>query len=114
MTIAARPTGANLGRLPASRQPTRYRVQRALIVVGRLLVAFIPVFVLGTFFTFLLGAVSNLNPATIQLGEAATPQAVQALDKQWGLNRPFFVQYFDWLGHVLTGNLGNSWIKATR
>jgi peptide/nickel transport system permease protein len=112
MAIAARPTGANLGRLPASNRAARYRVQRALVAVGRLIVAFVPVFVLGTFFTFLLGAVSNLDPATIQLGEAATPQAVQALDKQWGLNRPFFVQYFDWLGHVLTGNLGNSWING--
>jgi peptide/nickel transport system permease protein len=112
MAVAARPAGANLARLPASGKPARHRVQRALIVVGRLLLAFIPVFVLGTFFTFLLGAVSNLNPATIQLGEAATPQAVQALNKQWGLNRPFFVQYFDWLGHVLTGNLGNSWING--
>ncbi|HEY3880890.1 MAG TPA: ABC transporter permease [Trebonia sp.] len=112
MAIAARPAGANPGRVPSSRQPARFRVQRLLIGAGRLLAAFIPVFVLGTFFTFVLGAVSHLSPATIQLGEGATPQAVAALDKQWGLDRPFFVQYFDWLGHVLTGNLGNSWING--
>ncbi|HEY6787537.1 MAG TPA: ABC transporter permease [Trebonia sp.] len=96
-------------RLPASTRPTRYRVRRALVAAGRLLSAFVPVFVLGTFFTFLLGAVSGLNPAAIQLGEAATPQAVQALNRQWGLDRPFFVQYLDWFGKVLTGNLGTSW-----
>lgn len=112
MAIAAERAGAGTGRLPASTRPDRYRAERVLMAAGRLLAAFIPVFLLGTFFTFLLGAVSNLSPATIQLGEAATPQAVHALDKQWGLNRPVFVQYFDWLGHVLSGNLGNSWING--
>lgn len=112
MAIAADPVGTHSGRLPASTRPTHYRAERALMAAGRMLGAFVPVFLLGTFFTFLLGAVSNLNPAAIQLGEAATPQAVQALNKQWGLNRPLFVQYFDWLGHVLSGNLGNSWING--
>jgi peptide/nickel transport system permease protein len=109
MAIAAKPTATNAGRVPATARPARYRAHRALIAAGRLLVAFVPVFVLGTFFTFLLGTVSGLNPAAIQLGEAATPQAVHALNRQWGLDRPFFVQYFDWFGHVLAGNLGNSW-----
>jgi peptide/nickel transport system permease protein len=77
-----------------------------------MLAAFIPVFVFGSFFTFLLGAASGLNPATLQLGEAATPQAVHALKEQWGLNRPFFVQYFSWFGKVLTGNFGNSWVNG--
>ena len=37
---------------------------------------------------------------------------MQALNRQWGLNRPFFVQYFDWLGKVFTGNFGNSWVNG--
>jgi peptide/nickel transport system permease protein len=80
--------------------------------VGRLLTAFIPVFLLGSVFTYLLGTISGLNPATIQLGEAATPQAVHQLEHQWGLDRPFFVQYFDWMGNILTGNLGRSWANG--
>jgi peptide/nickel transport system permease protein len=67
---------------------------------------------LGSFFTFLLGALSGLNPATLQLGNGASPAAVHAIQKQWGLNRPFFVQYFDWFGKVLTGNLGRSWANG--
>lgn len=87
------------------------RVRRLLVAIGRILTALIPVFLLGSLFTYMLGAVSGLTPAYLQLGEGATPAAIKALDQQWGLNRPFFVQYFTWLGHVLTGNFGNSWIN---
>src|ERR1700678_1189132 len=87
------------------------RMRRLLAAIGRILTALIPVFLLGSLFTYMLGAISGLTPAYLQLGEGATPGAVKALDQQWGLNRPFFVQYFSWLGHVLTGNFGNSWVN---
>jgi peptide/nickel transport system permease protein len=90
----------------------RYRARRTLIGLGRLLVALVPVFVLGSFLTFLLGAVSGLNPAALQLGQGITPAGVHALDKQWGLDRPFFVQYFSWFGNLLRGNLGTSWANG--
>jgi peptide/nickel transport system permease protein len=87
------------------------RMRRLLAAIGRILTALIPVFLLGSLFTYMLGAISGLTPAYLQLGEGATPTAIKALDQQWGLNRPFFVQYFSWLGHVLTGNFGNSWVN---
>ncbi|GGF22117.1 ABC transporter permease [Subtercola lobariae] len=73
---------------------------------------FIPVFILATFFTFLLGAVSGRSPAALQLGDSATPDAVAALNHQFGLDQPFFVRYFDWLGTLLSGNFGNSWVSG--
>jgi peptide/nickel transport system permease protein len=87
------------------------RIRRLLAAIGQILTALIPVFLLGSLFTYLLGALSGLTPAYLQLGEGATPSAIKALNQQWGLNRPFFVQYFSWLGHVLTGNFGNSWVN---
>jgi peptide/nickel transport system permease protein len=87
------------------------RLRRLLAAIGQILTALIPVFLLGSLFTYMLGAISGLTPAYLQLGEGATPAAIKALDQQWGLNRPFFVQYFSWLGHVLTGNFGNSWVN---
>jgi peptide/nickel transport system permease protein len=87
------------------------RMRRLLAAIGQILTALIPVFLLGSLFTYMLGAISGLTPAYLQLGEGATPAAIKALDQQWGLNRPFFVQYFSWLGHVLTGNFGNSWVN---
>jgi peptide/nickel transport system permease protein len=86
-------------------------IERLLRALGRILTALIPVFLLGSLFTYLLGSISGLTPAYLQLGEGATPAAVKALNQQWGLNRPFFVQYLSWLGHVLSGNFGNSWVN---
>lgn len=87
------------------------RASRLLAAIGRILTALIPVFLLGSLFTYALGALSGLTPAYLQLGEGATPSAIKALDQQWGLNRGFWVQYLSWLGHVLTGSFGTSWVN---
>ncbi|MBI1384831.1 MAG: ABC transporter permease subunit [Rhizobiales bacterium] len=42
------------------------------------------------------------------LGQQATPEAVAALREQLGLDRPAYQRYLDWLGGVLTGDLGRS------
>lgn len=42
------------------------------------------------------------------LGQSATPQALANLREQMGLNDPPLTRYFDWLGGVLTGDLGKS------
>ncbi|WP_106815141.1 ABC transporter permease [Microbacterium timonense] len=42
------------------------------------------------------------------LGENASAEQVEQLNTQLGLDRPVFVQYFDWLGSALTGDLGQS------
>jgi peptide/nickel transport system permease protein len=78
-------------------------------VVGRSIAIFVPVFLVATFATFLLRALSGLNPARIQLGQNATPLEINRLQASYGLNRPFFTQYWSWLTGVLHGNLGRSW-----
>jgi peptide/nickel transport system permease protein len=85
------------------------RIRRLLAAIGRIVLALVPVFLLGSFFTFLLGSLSGLNPAYLQLGEGATPESVKAIDHKFGLDQPFLQRYFTWLGHVLTGNFGRSW-----
>jgi peptide/nickel transport system permease protein len=40
--------------------------------------------------------------------EAITPEQVAFLRHQYGLDRPILVQYFDWVGDVLKGDLGQS------
>ncbi|TNC16593.1 ABC transporter permease [Georgenia sp. 311] len=39
---------------------------------------------------------------------ALTPAQREALEAYYGLDQPLFVQFFTWLGNVLTGNLGVS------
>ena len=48
------------------------------------------------------------NAATMLLGEFATPESLVALEAKLGLDRPAYVQYLDWMGGVLRGDLGVS------
>ncbi|WFP17976.1 ABC transporter permease [Citricoccus muralis] len=77
--------------------------------VGRIAGVFVPVFILGTFLTFLLGHLSGLSPAYVQLGESATPELAAQLEQEWGLDQPFLVQYWTWFTALLQGDLGTSW-----
>ncbi|MGW4026641.1 ABC transporter permease, partial [Streptomyces sp. NPDC005009] len=85
---------------------------RALVTLARSVAIFVPVFLVATFVTFALRSLSGLSPARIQLGEEATPEAVARVEAQWGLDRPFLVQYGDWIGGVLHGELGTSWTNG--
>lgn len=48
------------------------------------------------------------NAAIMILGEFATPEAIEALERQLGLNQPAYVQYLHWLGNLLKGDWGTS------
>lgn len=48
------------------------------------------------------------NAAVMILGENATPEAMEALTRRLGLDRPAPVQYLAWLGGVLQGDFGIS------
>jgi peptide/nickel transport system permease protein len=102
--------------------PTRHprvaatRVRRAagrtLVTLARSVAIFVPVFLVATFVTFALRALSGLSPARIQLGESATPDAIARVEHQWGLDQPFVVQYWHWFAHLLHGDLGTSWTNG--
>src|SRR5215467_8841108 len=53
------------------------------------------------------------SPAESLLGEHSTPQAVAQIRHQYGLDKAIYVQYWDYLKTVLSGNLGTS-IATTR
>ena len=42
------------------------------------------------------------------LGQSALPETVAAFRKELGLDLPMYQRYFDWLGGVLSGDMGNS------
>ncbi len=48
------------------------------------------------------------NVAQVMLGESATPQAVAALEKKLGLDRPAPVRYLDWVRGLATLEFGRS------
>jgi peptide/nickel transport system permease protein len=48
------------------------------------------------------------NAAVMILGEYATPESLAALEKELGLSRPVYVQYFSWIAGILEGDFGKS------
>lgn len=42
------------------------------------------------------------------LGRSATPESLEALRQQLGLDKPVLTQYWEWISGVLTGDLGTS------
>jgi peptide/nickel transport system permease protein len=48
------------------------------------------------------------NPAQVILGQRATAEAIATLTKELGLDRPWYIQYFDYLGQLFQGDLGTS------
>ena len=57
---------------------------------------------------FALTQVLPGDAAQIRLGQQATPESLAALRKELGLDVPWYVQYFRWMGNLFTGNLGIS------
>lgn len=48
------------------------------------------------------------DAAQAVLGQSATPEALENLRKEMGLDRPAVTRYFDWLGGMLQGDLGTA------
>jgi peptide/nickel transport system permease protein len=73
----------------------------------------IPTLLLVSVMIFSLLAMLPGDPVTAILGQEATPEAAQALRAQLGLDDPLYLQYAHWLGGVLHGDLGRSFIDHT-
>ena len=53
------------------------------------------------------------NAAQMLMGPDASPEAVEALAVKLGIDRPPLERYFNWVGGMLTGNLGLSYAYST-
>lgn len=62
-----------------------------------------------TLFVFLAFHVISGDPATSMLGTQATPERVEALREEMGLNDPVLVQYGRWALNFLKGDMGTSY-----
>jgi peptide/nickel transport system permease protein len=74
--------------------------------VKRLLLAALVAFTVSLV-TFVLLRVSGDVAAAIA-GESATSADIEHVREAYGLNRPLFLQYLEWIGGALTGNFGES------
>ena len=82
--------------------------------IVRRLLALIPLLLIVSFLVFAMSFVIPGDPArTLAGGFHATPDRVALIRHQLGLDKPVIVQYWRWLTHALTGNLGRSLFKST-
>ncbi|WP_128292166.1 ABC transporter permease [Afifella aestuarii] len=77
--------------------------------IGRRLLAAIPVLFGLSIIVFLIIAAIPGDPATAILGSYATPENVERLNRQLGLDRSLPEQYLVWIGNVLQGDFGRSY-----
>ena len=76
-------------------------------IVRRLLLGVLTLFVVSVIIFAATQALPG-DAARSILGRGATPEALENLREQLGLNEPAPQQYLDWIGGFLTGDLGTS------
>jgi peptide/nickel transport system permease protein len=86
----------------------RFAGSPALRMVGRRLLALIPVLIGVTFLVFAIMSALPNDTAQAILGLHASASAVAALNHTLGLDQPFWQRYWHWLDGVLHGNLGTT------
>lgn len=74
----------------------------------RIITMMVTLFVVS-FLVFLAFDVIPGDAATSKLGTQATPERVEALREEMGLNRPFLVRYGTWLADFVKGDMGTSY-----
>lgn len=69
----------------------------------------IPVLIGISIIIFTIMQLSPSNPARLILGEKATEEQIEALSAELGTDQPAVKQYFNYMGGLLHGDLGNSY-----
>ncbi|MGM9931329.1 ABC transporter permease [Pradoshia sp.] len=74
----------------------------------RRLLSVIPVLIGMTIIVFAIVRAIPGDPAQVILGQRATADAIANLTKELGLDRPWYIQYFDYIKQLFSGDLGTS------
>jgi len=73
------------------------------------LISAVPVLLGITIIVFLIMSLIPGDPATAILGSYATPENVEKINRDLGLDKPMVQRYFIWLGNMLQGDFGRSY-----
>lgn len=76
------------------------------------LLSLLPVLIGITLLVFTLLHLIPGDPAVVLLGERATPEQIESLRQQLGLNQPLPIQYFNFLFNVIRFDFGKSIISG--
>lgn len=76
-------------------------------IVKRLLMT-IPTLFLVTLIVFSVMRLVPGDPVIMMMGDIKNPELIEQMRREMGLNEPVIVQYFNWLGRILTLDFGQS------
>lgn len=92
--------------------PNAARVARAVRGPGLRILGAVAVILAIVSITFLVSRVFSANPINLFVGNSASEATRRQATEQLGLNAPLIVQYGRFLGGLLTGNLGTSYLTG--
>ena len=79
------------------------------------LLQLLPVLVGITFLSFAMMCLAGSDAVTemyANAGAAVSQEVIDAARAERGLDKPFLVQYFTWLGGLITGHMGTSYVSG--
>ena len=77
-----------------------YIIRRVLLII--------PVLCIMALITFFITYVLPGDPVRLMLGDFATQDQIEELERKLGYDRPMYVQFAMWLRNILRGDLGES------
>ena len=89
--------------------PGRPAWRHVIRLVGRRLLALVPVLFGISLLVFLLTALSLGDPVRAAMGQRGDPAVIAQIRNDYGLDRPLWVQYVLWMGRLFRGDLGRSY-----
>ncbi|MEE9569484.1 MAG: ABC transporter permease, partial [Candidatus Binatia bacterium] len=77
-------------------------------MLRRRLIGAIPVLLGMSFLVFMLMQLAPGDPVSLLLGEEADEIDIQETRREWGLDKPLLVQYWEFIKHAVRGDFGDS------
>ncbi len=81
----------------------------------RRLLGLFPLLLAISFFAFVLIQLSPSDPAEVCIRVNAmtpTPELIEEMREEMGLNKPFLERYLDWVGYALQGDFGKRYVDG--
>ena len=84
-----------------------------IYVAKRLL--WVPILIIiSTFFVFFMGSIAPGDPAELKLGNKATPERIEKLRNEMGLNESLASQYIKYMKNAIKGDFGESYAYSDK
>ena len=83
------------------------------LIAKRLIAGLVTLFAASVVF-FAATEILTGDFASARVGRFARPEVVEILRESYGLYRPVYVRYLDWLSHIIEGDLGHAWSSGLR